>query len=206
MAIPEGRRVRKFGRGVLACSGAALLMTLTACSSGGGQAAPEPTASKEPSQNQSAAQINNPKNAAAVSVCKLLLSKSAAALGYKTQGETESATLDPDSSKSCVWRHPEDSSASVSLAVFNRRIADYYAHPETWPDFKRLTISGHPAVRANQADPMKSGDCNIYLATQKDQMVSSYVTLRGSKVGQKDPCQAAKRALEATVPTLPAAK
>ncbi len=199
--------MRKFGRGVLTCSGAALLMTLTACSSGGGQATPAPTASKEPSQNQSAVQINNPKDAAAVPLCDLLPAETTTALGYEAQGSEEEGGLDPDSPKACVWRTPGSSEGGqLALSVLPRRIADYYANPETWINFEKMTVAEHPAAKANTADPMKAGACDIYLGTQKQQILASQVVLSSSATGKKDPCQVARKALEASVPTLPAAK
>ncbi|WP_182546718.1 DUF3558 domain-containing protein [Halosaccharopolyspora lacisalsi] len=199
--------MRKFGRGVLTCSGAALLVTLTACSSGGRQAASDPTASKQPSQNQSAIQINNPKDAAAVPLCDLLPAETATALGYETQGRKEQGGLDPDSPSACVWRTPGSSEGGqLALTVLNRKISDYYAHPETWGDFKKLTVAGYPTARANTSDPKKAGICSIYLGTQQSQMISAQVTQSTSKVGKKDPCQVARKALEETVPTLPPAK
>lgn len=200
--------MHKFGRGALVCSGAALLVTLTACSSGGtGSPAPEPTGSKQTSQAQSSVEISNPKDASAVPLCDLLPTETATSLGYKSQGKKQENMLDENIPPMCEWEHPEDSSAGVALSVLNRKISDYYAHPETWGYFKKLTVSGHPAAIANMdPDPMRTGACNIYLGTQQNQMISSQAWLRGSEVGKKDPCQVARKALEAAVPTLPQAK
>lgn len=191
------------GRIGVASSGAVLLAVLTACS-GGADTPPKSQPSK--SSDTTSVSISNPKDATAVPLCELLTPEEAQSLGYEPQGKVEQGGLEKDSPKVCEWDDPEVGAAQLHLGPAPRKIADYYAHPETWSDFGKLTISGHPAVRANRGDPMKSGNCGIYLATQNDQMLVAQVSLLNTEVGKKDPCQVAKKALEAAVPDLPPAK
>lgn len=194
-------------RAMLVATGALLLAALTACSSGS-EAQPEnrPTTAGPTPQAPSGVSITNPKNAAAVPLCDLLPSEAATSLGYKTQGEKRENMLNSDAPPACQWESPQDNGLVGSLTVLERRIGDYYANPSTWSDFKKLTIAGHPAARANISDPMKTGQCSIYLGTQENQMISSQVTLPAPDTGKKDPCIKARKMLEAVVPTLPPAQ
>ncbi|MDR7301780.1 DUF3558 domain-containing protein [Haloactinomyces albus] len=199
--------MRTSTRATVTATGTLLLGTLTACSGGSGtEPDNQPAPSSRTSQASSGLSIAKPKNASAVPLCSLLPSEVATSLGYQAQGQKRENMLNSDAPPVCEWESPENSATGVTMRVLDRRIADYYANPSTWSDFQKLTIAGHPAVRANQADPMKSGSCDIYLATRSDQMIASQVSVSTAEVGKKDPCVAARKVLEAVVPTLPPAK
>ncbi|QIZ34126.1 DUF3558 domain-containing protein [Saccharopolyspora sp. ASAGF58] len=81
-------------------------------------------------------------------------------------------------------------------------IQQIYDNRSTFSDFQELTIAGYPAARANQGDPAQDGWCDIYLATSENTMLRAF----SRDASHADACGLAQRALEASIPTLPAAK
>ncbi|RCW40279.1 uncharacterized protein DUF3558 [Halopolyspora algeriensis] len=198
--------MRKPTRAAVAAASAVLLGTLTACS-GGSQAQPEnrPTTTGPTPQAPSGVSITDPKDAAAVPLCDLLPSEAAKSLGFKDQGKKNEAILS-DGPPFCVWKDPQGSGTKVMVSVLKRKIADYYASPDTWSDFRKITVASHPAVRANKGNPVNTGYCDVYLATQKSQILLSQVSVPASERPATKPCQLSRKVLEAVVPTLPPAQ
>ncbi|SFM66917.1 Protein of unknown function [Saccharopolyspora antimicrobica] len=179
--------------------GASLAMTalLAACGSQtpdtGGEQSPETA------QTESGSQISNPKDAAAVPPCDFLSAESASKLGLNPQGTDSSDSI----SRSCGWYTPDERDRLALGEIANRPLSSYLDNRSQFADFEELTIAGHPAVRANRNDPKELGTCSIFLATKDDQILSSMAS-RFDKTN--DPCGLAQQALEAAVPSLPAAK
>ncbi|QUH00392.1 DUF3558 domain-containing protein [Saccharopolyspora erythraea] len=183
--------------------GSGLLFTglLAACSGGGepgGTGTPAPPEVKP----VTGPKINDPKDAAAVEICNLLPSGAATSMGLEPTGKIRTNQIDPEAPPSCSWTS-SDTSLNVGMtALSDRSIQEYYDHKADYVDYAELDIAGHPAVRVNKGDPKQDGFCNIYVAT-KDGQVLSAVSHDSSMA---DPCGLAQKALEASVPTLPAAK
>ena len=181
-------------RGGAITAGALLVVTIAGCS--GGAESP-----KQPQETGPA--ISNPKNASKVDLCSMLPPEGASAAGLDPAGEIDdSPKISDDIQESCVWKSP-DGKTSLALSVLpDRSIEQYQANKAKYADYQELTIAGYPAVRANDADPAQSGACSIFLAVADHQMVYADT----AQVDIADPCAVTQKALEATVPTLPAAK
>ncbi|GAA4619186.1 DUF3558 domain-containing protein [Saccharopolyspora hordei] len=147
--------------------------------------------------------IATPKDAAAVDVCSLLPAEAATASGLKPEGDLTENMIDPDAPDGCTWRDGDGTSV-VLTPLSDRSLQEYHDHKSMYVDFQELEIAGHPAVRANEGDRMKDGFCNIFLGTKDGQVLASQTAMISD--GQTDPCDLAQKALEASVPTLPAAK
>lgn len=187
-----------FKRGSAIAAGTLLTVVLTSCS--GGTDAPKPA--PQP-QESSGSAISNPKNASSVDVCQLLPPEGASAVGVNPTGELDDTPkISSDVAEACVWE-TSDGAQSVSLSVLtDRSIKDYYDNKSQYPDYQEMTIAGYPAVRANDADPTQSGSCSIYAAVGERQMLTAF----SMQADVADPCAVSQKALEASIPTLPAAK
>ncbi|SDR03356.1 Protein of unknown function [Actinopolyspora saharensis] len=151
--------------------------------------------------------IANPKDAAATDVCSLLSARAATELGLSPEGERKSSLIDESDPDSCYWQDPGDRATKSRFRVFEgRSIQSYYENPGEFQDFKKLTISGYPAARANKGDPVSAGSCNVYLATQQNQLVATSAHVSVEDTGKVDPCAKAKKALKLSVSSWPAAE
>lgn len=200
-------RTSVFKRGAAFGTGLVLAGFLTACSgsgqsSGGSEEQPQGA----PPKTESA--ISNPKDAAAVELCDLLPSDAATSLGLNPTGEIDDGPkIQSDMPDSCVWKGSEGNGLSVSLGVLNdRSIQEYHDSKATFSDFQGLQIANHPAVRANQGDPMQDGFCATFVGTKDGQVLGSFTAAPPLEVGEFDPCTTAQKALEASVSALPAAE
>lgn len=183
----------------------ALVPIAGGCALPGGSTGATPQPAPPPPANS--VKIDSPKDAKAVPLCNLLSPQAAQSLGVEPQGEPNENSIDPSQPPQCEWETANDDRLVVGLTVLDRNIArDYYATPQLWEDFAKLDVVGHPTVRANPRDPNKVGSCDLYLATQENQMIASQVILPSADAGKTDGCQIAQRALEAVVPGLPPAK
>ncbi|WP_406689116.1 DUF3558 family protein [Saccharopolyspora sp. ID03-671] len=182
-------------RTLLAGAAAGLVITMSACSSG---SAPEPAPAPE-SQHQAGPTINDPKDASAVDLCQLLPGDAATSLGLNPAGEEETSPIDPDMPPQCTWK-TEDGATTVSLGPSNVPIQWYFDNKATFVDYRELNIAGHPTVQGNKADPAQTENCWMYLGTKDGQILGAFA------FGTADPCSLTQKALEASVPTLPAAK
>ncbi|WP_407074762.1 DUF3558 domain-containing protein [Saccharopolyspora sp. SCSIO 74807] len=173
---------------------------LSACSPGqeAGQP-PQPQAS-----NPGGISVSDPKDPATVDSCSLLPAQGAESVGLAHQGRKSSSSFGDDDDNRCLWSSP-DGAAGASLAVFaDRTLQDYYGNSGQYVDFQKLTIAGHPAVRANEKDPMSDGMCSIFVASKPDQVVQAASDVPDPRTA--DPCDLAKKTLESAVPSWPAAK
>jgi len=170
----------------------ALAMPLAACSNAEPTAQPpQPTTSEE----SSAVQIPNPKDATAIDPCSMLSAQTAAELGLKPEGWSS------HEGAGCQW-DSKDLSRSVALIVLpDQNIQQYYENKSIYTDYEEVTIAGYPAVRANQGDPAQDGFCDFFLATNDNQLIQA----SGGDSTHTDACGPAQKALEAAVPNLPAA-
>lgn len=175
--------------------------TLAACSGGTGSNG-QPTES--PQQTQAAGpQISNPKDASAVALCDLLPAQAATSLGFEPEGKiNDGPKISPDAVDACMWRTPNGHDALQLAVNKDRSIQEYYDNKSTFTDYEELTIAGYPAVRANQGNPAQDGACSIFLAVSNTEMIHSFTT----QTDVTDPCAISEKALEASIPTLPAAK
>lgn len=181
-------------------AGAAVVLTtaLGACSGGSDSETPSPSPAP---QNQSEPAISDPRDASAVELCQLLPAEAATSLGLQPTGEAdEGANLNPDAPPACTWK-TTDEHGSVALGSDSQiSIQDYYDNKAIFVDYRELTIAGHPAVQGNRSKPEETGNCWVYVGTKENQVLSAFA------FGVPDPCSLAQNALEASVPTLPAAK
>ncbi|MGI8307614.1 DUF3558 domain-containing protein [Saccharopolyspora hattusasensis] len=186
-------------RSTVIAASALVVGGLAACSgpdSSGGEPPRNP-----PQETATGPKVSDPRDPSAVDLCSLLPADKAVSLGYEGQGKVLKSPS-PDSPETCSWG-TADRNNTVSLApIKDRSIQDYYDNKSKFVDFQELTISGHPAVRANKGDPAKDGWCSIYLATTDSSLL--YAFARDSS--KADACGIAQKALEASVPTLPAAR
>ncbi|MEU6131638.1 DUF3558 domain-containing protein [Saccharopolyspora sp. NPDC047091] len=155
--------------------------------------------------SQPTSEIGDSRDAAAVQQCSLLKSEDVQVLGLSPNGEVKPNELDPSMPDNCTWQSG-DGKKSVALTVFpGRSIQQYRDNSDSYVDFSEMTIAGHPAVQAN-ASPPGGGSCGIFLGTKDDQVLLA-VAIDFTKAEKPyDPCPLAKSALEASVPTLPAAE
>ncbi|MDR7301866.1 DUF3558 domain-containing protein [Haloactinomyces albus] len=200
----------RFRRTAAVGIGLALTAALAACSSGSGaEGTPGNNQTQPPATSQavSVPTIANPKNAAAMDVCKLLPSEAATELGMKSNGERHSNKLKPSLPDNCTWESPEGGSTKVSLtAIDDRSLQVYYENSSQYVDFGKLRIAGYPAVRANGNDPMEGGSCAIFMATQQDQIAKAFAAVPAAGTGKANPCDLSKKALKLSVSSWPAAK
>lgn len=175
----------------------ALTMPLAACSSEEPAAQPpQPvTSEKVPADQAPSPQTPNPKDATAVEPCDMLSEQTVTEFGLNPEGRPSKQE------NSCQWVS-EDFSLYLSLSpIENRSIQEYYENKSTYADYGELTIAEHPAVRANRSNPTEDGHCDIFLATNSNQVL--YATARDSSY--TDPCSLAQKSLEAAIPNLPSA-
>lgn len=171
----------------------------SACSSGG-DATGETTTPPKPA----GVQIENPKDALATDPCNLLTPEAAQSAGLNPVGRVSADPLNADAAPGCIWDVAGQDGNNVLLTATNVPIQSYLDRKSTYTDFQELNIAGHPAVRANNGDPARDGFCDIFLATKDGQNLAAQSdTNVGSGV---DPCSLAQKALEASVPAIPAAK
>ncbi|GAA4838961.1 hypothetical protein GCM10025787_19360 [Saccharopolyspora rosea] len=193
----------KIKRSAIAGAGLLLSGLLAAC--GGGTA---PQGDGSPGQPETRApsgpKINDPKDAAAVPRCSLLPPEAATSLGLSPQGEERANQIDPKAPSECAYTTPDGRDSVALTPLSDRSIQEYYDNKSKYPDFQQLDIAGHPAVRANQGDPKSDGFCDFFLATKDGQVLASQ-SYSGSPQ-QNDPCALSQKALESSVPALPAAK
>lgn len=193
--------LKRFGR---AGAGLVAAVCLAACSGGADQDEGKPTPSA--ASDSGGIPIEAPKDAAANDVCDLLPADAATSLGFDPEGRSIANMIEPDAPDGCEWKTPENRGAGVTLTSRgDRSIGEYHQNREVYSDFEELTIAGHPAVRANQGDPMQDGSCNVFLGTKDDQVLASQASANAGEAGTTDPCDTALKALEASVPTLPQA-
>ncbi|MGJ7908999.1 DUF3558 domain-containing protein [Actinopolyspora sp. H202] len=188
-----------------------LAIALSACSSNstGQTGTPEETATSSTgsSASQSGSGITNPKNPAALEPCELLPNEATATLGVGTKGEREPNDLKPNLSDICTWEGEETDSKEVALVAFQgRTIQQYYDNKSNYGYFKKLEVSGHPAVIGNTKNPTKSSSCTIYMAANENQIVMSHTFISTENIGKTNPCDLARRALKLSLPSWPAAK
>ncbi|WP_229679876.1 DUF3558 domain-containing protein [Saccharopolyspora thermophila] len=188
-------------RSVGLATGIAMAVSLTACSGSGADT--EPTT--QPTQAHASPEINNPKDASRAELCQLLPADAAQSLGLNATGEKEDTPkIDPNISDACWWRASDGSGAGVALSVINGSITEYQRNKTLFTDYQELDIAGHPAVRGNRGTPLEDGYCDLYLATSDHQILHAHSNINAD--GKTDPCGLAQKALEASIPTLPAAK
>ncbi|QRK91069.1 DUF3558 domain-containing protein [Saccharopolyspora erythraea] len=197
-------RVEVFNRSAVLGAGVVLIGLLGACS-GGGSSAPQTSEMPPAPQVAPGPAVADPKDAAAAAGCGLLSDAAAAAIGLKTPGEVEVNDVQPGGPEGCTWELQGPFGSNVNLTPFtDRSLKEYYDNRSTFSDFQELTIAGHPAVRANQGNPASDGYCGVFLATKQGQVLSSISSV--SRDSGVEPCGLAQKALEASVPSLPAAK
>ncbi|MEU5850966.1 DUF3558 domain-containing protein [Saccharopolyspora shandongensis] len=196
-------RMSVFKRSATIGTGLVLTGLLAACSGGQSPADRPPSSSATTQTQASGPQINSPKDAAAVDVCRLLPPEGATAAGLQPTGEISKNLIDPSATDGCAWRDGNGTSVTMT-PLSDRSLQEYYENKSQYVDFQELNIAGHPAVRANEGDRMRDGFCNIFLATKDGQVLASQSDTNAD--GRTDPCNLAQKALEASVPTLPAAK
>lgn len=190
-----------FGRVAAGCGSLVLSAVLSACS-GGGAPGGEPGGTKPSAPPNAGVVINDQKDAAAGDLCSLLPPNVASSMGLDPGGKLED---DPVSGgKSCAWRNSDG--RAISFAVMPVGIDDFYAKSGAYKDFQKLTIAGHPGVRANEVDPKSVVSCYVYVGTKQKQMLSAAGWINSRDMGKVDQCQLAQQALEAAVPALPSAK
>jgi hypothetical protein len=174
----------------------ALTITLGACSGGSSSETPPPA---PPTQNPSGPVISDPRDASAVDLCQLLPADAATSLGLNPTGEAETSPIDPDMPPQCTWKS-EDGGTTLSLGPSKVSIQWYLDNKSTFVDYRELNIAGHPTVQGNKADPAQTENCWMYLGTMDNQVLGAFA------FGTANPCSMTQKALEASVPTLPAAK
>ncbi|WP_245755359.1 DUF3558 domain-containing protein [Actinopolyspora alba] len=186
-----------------------LTLVLAGCSSGSNGQKDSPgdasvSDNTSPSTSQSEIAIPSPKDVTAVDVCGLMPGDAASKLGLGPDGEKDEGGS--SASSACVWENSE-SYKSVSLSpILDRSLSVYYENTSEFVDFKKLKILENPGVRANKSKPMESGSCSVYVATRQNQLVNSFATVPVNEIGKSDPCVPAKKALELSLPSWPAAK
>lgn len=191
-----------FTRGVVLGVGLILAGVSAACSAGGGGGAP---ADQSAPPRASGPAINDPKDAAQGDVCSLLSAGGAASIGLEPQGKKAENTIDPKAPAGCTWSVAGEFGNRVMLTpLSDRSIQSYYDNKTQYSDFQELTIAGHPAVRANDGDPAQDGFCNIFAATKDGQVLTAQADTNSDK--KVEPCGLAQKALETSIPSLPAAK
>lgn len=189
----------KLRAGVLACS--VLFSSLLAACSSGQEAGQSP---QSPAPNPDGISVSDPKDPATVDSCSLLPAQGAESVGLAPEGRKSSSSFADDDDNRCLWSS-SDGAAGASLAVFaDRTLQDYYGNSGQYVDFQKLTIAGHPAVRANEKDPMADGMCSIFVASKPDQVVQAASDVPDPRTA--NPCDLAKKTLESAVPSWPAAK
>lgn len=185
-------------RSALVGTAIALTALLGACAGGGSGSETQP--SQQANQDQTGSKISDPRDATAVDLCKLLPADAATSLGLNPSGEVDDKPkLNPDEPPTCTWKS-EDGSTIVSLGPMTGTIEEYRKNKSIFVDYQELTIAGHPAVQGNRSNPAETGNCWMYLGSKDNQLLAAFA------MGNSAPCSLTQKALEASVPTLPAAK
>ncbi|ASU77029.1 DUF3558 domain-containing protein [Actinopolyspora erythraea] len=198
------------GRAATVAGGLVLSMVLAGCASSGSADGTDGSATSSvnssASLERSGVEIANPKDAAALDPCDLLPEGAAESLGLKTQGQKQSNIFGSSLPDLCDWESPNGGERHVSLsAIDGRSIEKYYKNRSKYKDFKKIELSGYPAVVANRVKPVDNGMCAVFLASQENQVVGSAVTVPVDDVGQTNPCDIGKKALKLSLPSWPAA-
>ncbi len=140
-------------------------------------------------------QVDSPKDASGEKPCDLVPEQTVHELGFHLGGKEDAGA--------CTWSTPRDSVRLEVGVVADRSLQDFQDAAEEYSDFGELTIGGHPAVRANSGDPKADGTCELVVAADADQAVSAKSKIPSGATA--DPCELAERALDAAVPSWPAA-
>lgn len=141
-------------------------------------------------------QVNSPKDPSNESPCDLVPAQTVHELGFHEEGE--------EAADGCTWKTTEGT-VQLSIGVVpERSLQDYRDEAKKYSDFGELTIAGHPAVRANSGDPKADGKCELVVAANGEQAVSAEAKIPSGATA--DPCSLANQALEAGVPSWPAAE
>lgn len=141
-------------------------------------------------------QVASPKDPGNESPCDLVPSQTIHELGFHEEGE--------ETADGCTWK---SAGGGVELAVGvepERSVQDFRDESTKYSDFGELTVGGHPAVRANSGDPRADGRCELVVAANAEQSVSAKAEIPSGATA--DPCALSRRALEAAVPSWPAAE
>lgn len=194
----EGAMVKVFKRAVAFGAGVLIAGGVAGCSG----SADEEEAQQQPETQANTVAIDSPKDASSVDLCSLLPAETATSLGLEPEGEVDDGpSLSSDSPEMCTWKTPDGSDGVKLGPIEGRSIQEYYENKQSFVDYEETTIAGHPAVRANEGDPAQDGFCAMYAATTDRQLLYAHT----SDSSRTDPCGMAQKALEASVPTLPAA-
>ncbi len=141
-------------------------------------------------------QVESPKDPSNESPCDLVPSQTIHELGFHEEGE--------ETADGCAWK---SAGGGVELAigvVADRSLQDFRDESTKYSDFGELTVAAHPAVRANSGDPKADGKCELVVAANGEQAVSAKAKIPSGATA--DPCALAQRALDAGVPSWPAAE
>ncbi|MFR9729944.1 DUF3558 domain-containing protein [Saccharopolyspora sp. MS10] len=180
-------------------AGMASLAVLASGCAMGSDAGENPPPQEIPGQGS---EVKSPKEASGVEVCALLGPSALQSLGLESEGEKLKDSLDPSLPEYCKWS-AVDGDATVSLNAFpGRNIQMYRDHSSSFIDYAEFDVAGHPVVQANEDDPA-NGSCALYLATNENEILFSFVTETDSSGGMVDPCGLAKQSLELSVAGLP---
>ncbi|GAB2678343.1 hypothetical protein GCM10027271_44230 [Saccharopolyspora gloriosae] len=166
----------RFGAARLGLVGLAVAASLAACGQG--------------------EQVASPKDPSNESPCDLVPSQTIHELGFHEAGE--------ETTDGCTWK---SAGGGVELAVGvepERSVQDFRDEAAKYSDFGELTVGEHPAVRANSGDPKADGKCELVVAANAEQAVSAKAKIPSGATA--DPCALAQRALDAAVPSWPAAE
>ncbi|MCA1189412.1 MULTISPECIES: DUF3558 domain-containing protein [unclassified Saccharopolyspora] len=186
---------------LLICVASVAALALSGCSVGSGEeSAPSPSSAPDSGDSE----VEDPRDAAGVPPCSLVKPQDIAALGLLPEGEVQPDELDPSLPDNCTWKSDRGDKYVAISVLPGRSLQIYRDNEDSYVDYSEGVIAGHPAIQANNDRP-ENGSCGVYLATKEDQILFSFAA--DVTVGEvHDPCSLAKRALEASVPTLPAAE
>lgn len=180
---------------------ASTALLLAGCAAGGSEV---PSAENPPTeQPNEGISVATPKDAAAPAPCELLPAEVASQVGLEPEGELLANNLDPSLPDSCDWKSADGSLSANVVAVDGRSLQQYYDTKDQYQTYEEFQIAGNPAVIAVESDARVS--CDVWMATNPDQVVGSTVFLPNEDVGKVDPCEVNKKMFELSMPSWPAA-
>ncbi|NIH86332.1 DUF3558 domain-containing protein [Amycolatopsis granulosa] len=157
---------------------------LTACSSGGSTAAPEPGAPSVDPAPRVPAPL--PADALVADPCSALPPELAAAGGLTPPGERYESPGGP----ACRWQSAGHDANKIFLAPLGQQktgLTGVYVNRDQDAYFEPTTIEGYPAVYAANADLRGSGTCALWLGLTDELVVNiNSSILAGPNAG--DPC------------------
>nr|BFF02101.1 hypothetical protein GCM10020241_37760 [Streptoalloteichus tenebrarius] len=150
-----------------------------------------------------APRVTNPKNLRGQEACQLLTPQQQKELTFTQPGRQGISEF---GESECEWKN-DKLGIFLTLDTKRRGLEETYLRKERFPDFTPSTVAGHPAVRSDRNDNLKS--CRVSLGVADDQVL--YIDFDRNSAGRSnpeysDPCGFAEKVGKMVLDNLPPAR